>query len=137
MSPAAYEFVSLDLPPLLAACFVGVSCALLGNFLVLRKLSLMGDAISHAVLPGIVVAFLVFDSRAPHFMFIGALGAGLLTVALVSLIQRFTRVESSASIGVVFSILFALGVLLLEQAAARHVDLDLSLIHSSEPTRPY
>lgn len=128
MSPTAHQLISLDLPPLLAACFVAVSCAVLGNYLVLRRLSLMGDAISHAVLPGIVVAFLVFDSRAPQSMFVGALCAGLLTVALVSLIQRFTRVESSASIGVVFSVLFALGVLLLEQAAARHVDLDADCV---------
>lgn len=128
MPSPLHTFISLDLPPLLAAIFVAIPCALLGNFLILRKLSLMGDAISHAVLPGIVVAFLISDSRAPTSMFLGALVAGLTTVALVGLIRRFTRIDSSAAIGVVFSILFALGVLLLEQAAARHVDLDADCV---------
>ena len=103
------EFISLDLPPLLTATFAAVSCALLGNFLVLRRLSLMGDAISHAVLPGIVVAFLLTSSRSSFAIFVGAAIAGILTAVLVELIRKLGRVESGAAIGVVFSLMFAAG----------------------------
>lgn len=120
--------IGLDLFPLLAAVFAAVSCALLGNFLVLRRLSLMGDAISHSVLPGLVIAFLITSTRSPLVMFAGAAIAGMATVVLVEFVKRFGRVESGAAMGVVFSILFALGVLLIEQAAARHVDLDADCV---------
>lgn len=120
--------IGLDLFPLLAAVFAAVSCALLGNFLVLRRLSLMGDAISHSVLPGLVIAFLITSTRSPVAMFAGAAIAGIATVVLVEFVKRFGRVESGAAMGVVFSLLFALGVLLIEQAAARHVDLDADCV---------
>lgn len=120
--------IGLDLFPMLAAVFAAVSCALLGNFLVLRRLSLMGDAISHSVLPGLVIAFLITSTRSPIAMFAGAAIAGVATVVLVEFVKRFGRVESGAAMGVVFSILFALGVLLIEQAAARHVDLDADCV---------
>jgi len=119
---------ALDLFPMLAAALAAVSCALLGNFLVLRRLSLMGDAISHSVLPGLVVAFLVSNSRAPGAMFLGAAVAGMATVALVEVVKRLGRVEPGAAMGVVFSVLFALGVLLIERAAVRHVDLDAGCV---------
>ncbi|MCA9286751.1 MAG: metal ABC transporter permease [Phycisphaerales bacterium] len=128
MSDAVHTFLSIDLLPLLAATLAAFSCGLLGNFLVLRRLSLMGDAISHAVLPGLVIAFLLFGTRASLAMFVGAAVAGVATVALVELIRRFGRVEPGAAMGVVFSVLFALGVLLLEQAAARNVDLDADCV---------
>lgn len=120
--------ISLDLFPLTAAVLAAVVCGLLGNFLVLRRLSLMGDAISHSVLPGLVIAFLVSSSRAPLAMFIGAAVAGLATVVLVELVKRVGRVEPGAAMGVVFSVLFALGVLLIERAAVRHVDLDADCV---------
>lgn len=115
---------ALDLFPLLAATLAATTCGLLGNFLVLRRLSLMGDAISHSVLPGLVIAFLLTATRSPLAMFLGAAAAGLATVVLVELVKQLGRVEPGAAMGVVFSVLFALGVLLIEQAAARHVDLD-------------
>lgn len=116
--------LGLDLFPLVAAILASVGCGLLGNFLVLRRLSLMGDAISHSVLPGIVIAFLLFATRSPAVMLLGAAIAGLATVIFVELIKQAGRVESNAAIGAVFTILFALGVLLIERAAARHTDLD-------------
>ncbi len=128
MSPGVHQFISLDLPAMLAGTLAALSCGLLGNFLVLRRLSLMGDAISHAVLPGLVVAFLVSGLRSPLPMFLGAGAAGLLTVLLVEFVHRVGRVESGAAMGVVFSIMFALGVLLMEQAAARNVDLDAECV---------
>ena len=135
MNYFAYQFLSLDLPPLLTASFSALSCAILGNFLLLRRMSLMGDAISHAVLPGIVVAFLISGSRASLPVFIGAAITGILTTVLVELVSRLGRVERGAALGVVFSVLFAAGVLLMEQAAARSVDLDAEcLLHGQLET---
>lgn len=110
--------------PLAAGILAAVTCGLLGNFLVLRKLSLMGDAISHSVLPGLVIAFLISGSRNPVPMFLGAAVAGIATVILVEFVKKIGRVESGAAMGVVFSVLFALGVLLIEQLQAGGVDLD-------------
>ncbi len=128
MSDAVYGFVQLDLLPMLAGTLAAVTCGLLGNFLVLRRLSLMGDAISHSVLPGLVLAFLITGTRSSIPMFIGAAAAGVVTVILVEVIKKLGGVESGAAMGVIFSVLFALGVLLIEQAAARHVDLDAECV---------
>lgn len=100
-----------------------VSCSLLGNFLVLRKMSMMGDAISHAVLPGLAIAFLVTGARASVMMFIGAAIAGVLTAVFTQWISKFGNVDRGASMGIVFTTLFALGLILIVQAAD-HVDLD-------------
>ncbi|MEO1129435.1 MAG: metal ABC transporter permease [Planctomycetota bacterium] len=127
MSDAMSTFVTLDLAPLLAAVFASLACGLLGNFLVLRRESLMGDAISHSVLPGLVIAFLLTGTRSPMVMFIGAAVAGVATVVLVELVKRLGRVEPGAAMGVVFSVLFALGVLLIRQAA-ENVDLDADCV---------
>lgn len=99
------------------------SCALLGNFLVLRRLSLMGDAISHAVLPGLAIAFILTASRAAWPMFVGAVVVGALTALLTQAITHFGKVEQGAAMGVVFSVLFAVGLVLIRQATD-HVDLD-------------
>jgi manganese/zinc/iron transport system permease protein len=94
-----------------------------GSFLVLRRMSMMGDAISHAVLPGLAVAFLVTGSRASLPMFLGAAIAGVLTAMFTEWIRGAGKVDEGASMGVVFTTLFALGLLLVVQAAD-HVDLD-------------
>ncbi len=128
-SIAFVEFnIGLDLFPILAGTLAAVGCGILGNFLVLRRLSLMGDAISHSVLPGLVIAFLIAATRDPLAMFLGAAIAGVVTVLLVELVKKLGRVEPGAAMGVVFSILFALGVLLIERAAVRHVDLDADCV---------
>lgn len=130
ISPSIYEYLSLDLPPILTSIFAALSCTLLGNFLLLRRMSLLGDAISHSVLPGIVLAFLISGSRANMPVFLGATIAGIITGVLVEAVTKLGKVESGASLGVIFSILFASGVLLMEQAAARSVDLDADcLLH--------
>ncbi len=123
-----YFDLALDLFPLLAAVLAAVCCGLLGNFLLLRKQSMMGDAISHSVLPGLVIAFLIASTRSPFVMLVGATIAGVVTVVLVEFVKRFGKVEPGAAMGVVFSILFALGVLLIEKAAVRHVDLDAECV---------
>jgi manganese/zinc/iron transport system permease protein len=106
-----------------AGVCAAMACALPGTFLVLRKMSLMGDAISHAVLPGLAIAFLVTHSRGVVPMFTGAVIVGVLTAVGTQVIIRYGKVESGAAMGVVFSVLFALGLVLIRQAAD-HVDLD-------------
>lgn len=103
------------------------SCALVGNFLVLRKMSMMGDAISHAVLPGLAIAFLVTGARSSLFMFIGAAIVGVLTAVFTQWISKFGNVDRGASMGIVFTTLFAVGLLLIVQAADQ-VDLDPSCV---------
>ncbi len=99
------------------------ACALPGCFLVLRRMSMMGDAISHAVLPGLAMAFLLTGSRASAAMFVGAAATGVLTAVFTQWVSRFGNVDRGAAMGIVFTTLFALGLLLIVQAAD-HVDLD-------------
>lgn len=124
----AQTFLTIDLPAILAATLACLTCALVGNFLVLRRQSLMGDAISHAVLPGIVAGFLIAGTRETFPMMAGALTAAIIAAVLIELVRRFGRVESGAAMGVVFTSLFALGVVLIEQGAARQVDLDADCV---------
>jgi manganese/zinc/iron transport system permease protein len=119
------EFVPLSLAPLLIGCLAAVVCSLPGNFLVLRRQALIGDAISHVVLPGIVVAFLVTGAITTWSMLAGAAGAALLSVAMIEIIRRFGRIEAGAAMGVTFTTLFAAGVLLLEQSDTSGVHLDV------------
>ncbi|OPA73940.1 iron ABC transporter [Paenibacillus selenitireducens] len=105
---------------------VAIACGILGCFLVLRRMSLIGDAISHSVLPGIVIAFMISGSRDSLGMLLGASVLGLITVFLIQLFQQ-SGVQSDASIGVVFTALFAVGVVLIS-LNARQVDLDLDCV---------
>lgn len=118
------DFLSLDLPAILAALFSAISCGLVGNFLVLRKQSMMADAISHSVLPGIVLAFLYFGTRNNIPVLLGASLSALVCIFLIEVLKKNSGIDSGAAIGVVFSLLFALGVLLMEQASVSNVDLD-------------
>ena len=118
-----FEWTILDTWIVATAAMCGMACALLGNFLVLRKISLMGDAISHALLPGIVVAFLLTGSRASWPMFVGAACAGVLTAWLAEWLRGRGKVDEGASMGIVFTSLFALGIILLRRYADA-VDLD-------------
>ena len=119
------EFVALSLPPMLIGIFAAVACALPGNFLLLRRQALIGDAISHVVLPGIVGAFLVTGVIAAWPMMIGAGVAALIAVAMIEAIRRLGGIEPGAAMGVVFTTLFAAGVLLLEQSDTSSVHLDV------------
>jgi manganese/zinc/iron transport system permease protein len=103
---------------------VNVACALLGSYLILRKMSLMGDALSHAVLPGLVVAFVLSGSMGIVPMFIGAVVVGLLTTFLTQTLHQYARVPSDASMGIVFTAMFALGVILVKRyAGGLHFDI--------------
>lgn len=119
------EFVSLSLPPLLIGVLAAIACALPGNFLLLRRQALIGDAISHVVLPGIVMAFLVTGVVSAGPMMIGAGVAALIAVVLIEAIRRLGRIEPGAAMGVVFTAMFAGGVLLLEQSDTSNVHLDV------------
>ncbi len=121
----AVTFLQLDLPAILVGMLAAISCGLLGNFLVLRRQALVGDAISHVVLPGIVVGFLITGEIATWPMMLGAGAAALVSVLLIEVIRRLGNLEPGAAMGVVFTAMFALGVLLLEQSGARGVHLDV------------
>lgn len=119
------EFVPLSLTPMLIGIFVAMACALPGNFLLLRRQALIGDAISHVVLPGIVVAFLLSGMVAALPMLLGAAAAAVIAVAAIEAIQRLGKIEPGAAMGVVFTTMFAGGVLLLEQSDTSSVHLDV------------
>lgn len=107
----------------LTAIFTAISCAVLGAFLVLRKMTMVGDAISHAVLPGIAVAYLLSQSRASLPMFLGAALVGVFATVIIEILSKKWKVQSDASIGMTFTTLFALGVVLITYWSDK-VDLD-------------
>ena len=107
----------------LTAIFTAISCAVLGAFLVLRKMTMVGDAISHAVLPGIAIAYLLSQSRASLPMFLGAALVGVFATVVIEILSKKWKVQSDASIGMTFTTLFALGVVLITYWSDK-VDLD-------------
>lgn len=102
---------------------IAISCGLLGSFLMLRKMAMTGDAISHAVLPGIVIAFLISGSREGLSMIIGAGLFGVIATVLIEYLVTKVRLQADASIGVTFTFLFAVGIILITLFAGQ-VDLD-------------
>ncbi|MEO1199077.1 MAG: metal ABC transporter permease [Pseudomonadota bacterium] len=118
-------FVQLSLTPILIGILASIACALPGNFLILRRQALIGDAISHVVLPGIVVAFLITGTVTSIPMLLGAAGAAIIAIILIEAIKRLGRIEPGAAMGVVFTAMFAGGVLLLEQSDTSGVHLDV------------
>ena len=117
------NWTSFDTWIVVVGAVTAVACALPGCFLVLRKMSMMGDAISHAVLPGIAAGFLLTGSRTSFTMLLGAALTGILTAVFTQWVSRFGRVDRGAAMGIVFTTLFAFGLILIVQSAD-HVDLD-------------
>ncbi|MEO1051850.1 MAG: metal ABC transporter permease [Bacteroidota bacterium] len=107
---------------ILIGSFVAISCGLLGCFLILRKMAMVGDAISHAVLPGIVIAFIISESRDSFMMLIGAVSIGIFTTFLIEFLHRKGKLQTDASIGVTFTWLFAIGVILVSYTREAHID---------------
>jgi len=104
------------------------TCGLIGNYLILRRMALVGDAISHSVLPGLAVAFLFSGSLHIGSMFAGAIVAGVLTTLLIELIHTKSRVKTDAAIGITFCSLFAFGVILINMFAGKvHLDTECVL----------
>jgi manganese/zinc/iron transport system permease protein len=113
----------------LVAVVVAVACALPGVFLILRRMAMMSDAISHAILPGIVVGFFITERLGSPLLVVAAALTGLLTVLLVELIERTKRVKEDAAIGIVFPVLFSIGVILIARYAGDvHLDTDAVLL---------
>lgn len=108
---------------ILTGALVAINCGLLGAFLLLRRMAMVGDAISHAVLPGIVMAYLLSGSRHAVVMLVGAAAFGLLTSYLIESFKRKARLQADASIGITFTFLFAVGVVLVS-AFSGNIDLD-------------
>jgi len=104
----AYEFLQRAL---ITSVIVGIICGVIGSFIILRGLSLMGDAISHAILPGIAISFMLDIN-----FFYGAVVAGVLTTIGIGVVTQHSRIKNDTSIGIVFSAFFALGILLMTKA---------------------
>jgi manganese/zinc/iron transport system permease protein len=120
---------SLHVDIQIIAVVVAVACALPGVFLVLRRMALMSDAISHAILLGIVLAFFVTEDLSSPLLIIAAAATGVLTVSLVELIHRTGLVREDAAIGIVFPALFSGGVILISRFAGDvHLDTDAVLL---------
>jgi manganese/zinc/iron transport system permease protein len=103
---------------------------LVGNYLLLRRMALVGDAISHSILPGLVGAFLIFRQTNAFVSIAGAFAAGAVTVAMIEFIHRQTRVKADAAICIAFTSLFALGVVMmsaLESQGSFHLDAECVL----------
>ena len=127
------ENFAASLQVLLMGFLVCASCALVGNYLILRRLALVGDAVSHSVLPGLALAFIVARRLDPFFMVLGAAAAGIATTLLIEFIHERSRVKTDAAIGIAFCTLFAIGVLLIEMfASTGHLDADCVLFGQLE-----
>jgi manganese/zinc/iron transport system permease protein len=114
---------------ILIAATVAASCSLIGVFLVLRRMALMSDAISHSILFGIVLMFFLVENTASVPMIIAATLTGVLTVTLVEALFRTGLVKEDAAIGLVFPVLFSIGVILISRYASDvHLDVDAVLL---------
>ncbi len=114
---------------LLIAVVTAVACSLVGTFLVLRRLAMLSDAISHAILPGIVVAFFITGDLSSPWLVLGAAATGVLTVALVEALTRSRLLKEDAAMGLVFPALFSVGVVLITRYAGNvHLDVDAVLL---------
>ncbi len=118
---------------LLTGVLCAIACALLGTFLILRRMAMMTDAISHAILPGLVAGYWI--SNSPNLLVgtVGATGAALLTVTLVEALQRTRRIEGGEAMGIVFPAMFALGTVLVSRYFTNvHLDTDAILFGNIE-----
>lgn len=119
------EFLMLSFVPMLVAAFAAMACALPGNFLILRRQAMLGDMMAHAVLPGLVIAFLLTGRIEGAATYLGAVGAALLAAGMTEATTRLARIDAGAAMGITFTTLFASGVLLLELTGASGVHLDV------------
>lgn len=109
---------------------VGITCGVLGCFVVLRRMALIGDALSHAILPGVVIALIVFGwvgasaASMPLWLLVGALGSGLATAVIINVVHRRSRTKEDSAIGIAFTAMFAVGLILISDLPrGTHFDL--------------
>ena len=124
--------MSSDLIIIGTAVLVATNCASIGAFLVLRQMAMMSDAISHAVLLGIVIAVFMVGGRETIAVIVGGVLSGILTVSLVEILYRTGKLKQDSSIGIIFPFLFAIGVILVTQAGNVHIDVQHVLYGSIE-----
>lgn len=115
----------------LTGFLVASSTGMLGNLLLLRKMSMMGDALSHAVLPGIVIAYLISGSRASFPLLMGAIIMGLLTTFFIHFFSNKGKIQGDAAMGTVFTFLFAIGIILVTKYAGQ-ADIDADCVLHGE-----
>lgn len=113
----AVRFFTLQDPSLrfalIGSILLGITCGTLGSFIVVRRMALVGDALSHAVLPGVAMGFLWGQTKDPLAIFVGATIAGLLGTSVVSLLKQTTRLKEDSALGLVLASFFAVGICLL------------------------
>lgn len=126
------------LPQTLGSMFIGVTCGVLGCFVVLRRMALIGDALSHSILPGVVGALLLFgmvgasEKWLPLWLLGGAMVAGLLTAVIISIVHRHSRTKEDSAIGIAFTAMFALGLIAIS-SLPRGTHFDLKCFVYGEP----
>ena len=108
---------------LFTASLVAINCALMGSFLVMRKMVMLGDAISHAVLPGIFIAYYISGSTDSLPILMGAAASGILATILIEWLTKKARLQNDASIGISYTLLFAIGIILISKFG-QNADLD-------------
>ena len=113
-----------DIFILLTASLVAINAAMLGVFLVLRKMAMVGDAISHAVLPGIVVAYLVSGEKTSVLLLVGATLSGVLATVVIDFFSRKAKIQGDAAIGITYTLLFAVGMILISGLLQGNADID-------------
>lgn len=113
---------------ILTASLVAINASVLGVFLLLRKMSMMGDAISHSVLPGIVVAYYFSGDRTSPLMLLGAALTGVFTAVIIEWLSKRAKIQGDASIGITYTLLFALGMIMISGWFQGNVDIDLDCV---------
>lgn len=137
----AIQVIVSNYPLQMLTSFIsGVTCALIGCFIILRRMALIGDALAHAILPGVVIAFIIANhwpvlltsTLLPLVLFGGAIITGILTSLLIGFIQEHSRAKEDSSIGIAFTFFFAIGVILISQLP-RGTHFDLQCFLFGEP----
>ncbi|MBB79298.1 MAG: iron ABC transporter [Crocinitomicaceae bacterium] len=112
---------------ILTACIIAINSSLLGSFLVLKKMSLITDALSHAVLPGIVIAFLISGEINSFWMLISASIFGVLSIIIIDWLNNVGGYSKDSAIGIIYTLLFAVGIILIT-SKARNSDIDVECV---------
>lgn len=120
--------ISTTIPVIVQTFLVSAACGWIGVLLIVRKMALVGDAISHSVLPGIVIVALLFQSLTGPLVILGAMIAGFVTTLLIEWVHKSSRIKPDAAIGIIFVSMFALGVIMISQLKGSiHIDPDCVL----------
>jgi len=108
---------------ILVGALVSINCSIIGSYLMLKKMSMIGDAISHSILPGIVISFLITKSKTSITMIIGSSIIGVITILIIEFLNKKIKIKKNSSIGIVFTFMFSLGVILIS-LFTKKIDLD-------------